>query len=79
MIPFEKAFEEVAELVRKFDEHKDEFMAHNYLDLTLHNSVHKRLQQKCDYLDGEIDRLMRELYGLTAEEIKIVEGASKVP
>ena len=33
------------------------------------------LQRKCDYLDGEIDRLVYGLYGLTEEEIKIVEGA----
>jgi hypothetical protein len=34
----------------------------------------EQLQNKCDYLDGEIDRLVYALYGLTAEEIKIVEG-----
>ena len=28
-----------------------------------------------DYLDGEIDKLVYQLYGLTAEEIRIVEGA----
>ena len=31
------------------------------------------LQRKCDYLDGEIDKLVYQLYGLTAEEIRIVE------
>ena len=34
----------------------------------------ERFQQKCDYFDGEIDKLVYQLYGLTAEEIKIVEG-----
>ena len=38
------------------------------------DSEKEQLQRKCDYLDGEIDRLVYELYGLTAEEIKIVEG-----
>ncbi len=28
-----------------------------------------------DYIASEIDRLVYELYGLTAEEIRIVEGA----
>ena len=28
-------------------------------------------------LEGEIDQLVYALYGLTAEEIKIVEGAAK--
>ena len=35
------------------------------------------LQRKCDYLDGEIDKLVYELYGLTVEEIGIVEGNLK--
>jgi predicted type IV restriction endonuclease len=34
----------------------------------------EQFQRKCDYLDGEIDRLVYQLYGLTAEEIRIVEG-----
>jgi hypothetical protein len=38
------------------------------------DSEKEQLQRKCDYIDGEIDRLVYELYGLTAEEIKIVEG-----
>ena len=39
------------------------------------DSEREQLQRKCDYLDGEIDTLVYELYGLTAEEIRIVEGA----
>ncbi len=38
------------------------------------DSGREQFQRKCDYLDGEIDRLVYELYGLTAEEIRIVEG-----
>ncbi len=34
----------------------------------------EQLQRKCDWLDSEIDKLVYQLYGLTAEEIKIVEG-----
>ena len=33
-------------------------------------------QRQIDATDGEIDRLVYELYGLTAEEIKIVEGGA---
>jgi adenine-specific DNA-methyltransferase len=40
------------------------------------DSDKKLLQQKCDLLDKQIDKLVYELYGLTEEEIKIVEGAS---
>ncbi len=32
------------------------------------------LQRQIDATDGEIDRLVYELYGLTAAEISIVEG-----
>jgi hypothetical protein len=35
-----------------------------------------QLQRKCDYIDGEIDKLVYQLYGLTGEEIKVVEGES---
>ena len=40
------------------------------------DSDKKLLQQKCDLLDKQIDKLVYELYELTEEEIKIVEGAS---
>ena len=32
---------------------------------------------KCDSLDRQIDALVYDLYGLTADEIKIVEGSAK--
>ena len=32
------------------------------------------LNRKCERLDKEIDQLVNQLYGLTEEEIKIVEG-----
>jgi hypothetical protein len=44
------------------------------LAATTRDTEREQLQRKCDYLDGEIDRLVYELYGLTVEEIKIVEG-----
>ena len=32
-------------------------------------------QRRCETLDRQIDELVYELYGLTAEEIALVEGA----
>jgi len=32
------------------------------------------LNRKCETLDKQIDELVYQLYGLTEEEIKIVEG-----
>jgi adenine-specific DNA-methyltransferase len=34
-------------------------------------------ENKCAALDRQIDALVYELYGLTADEIKIVEGSPK--
>lgn len=34
------------------------------------------IQRQIDATDDEIDNLVYELYGLTEEEIKIVEGAT---
>ena len=44
-------------------------------------SDHERqlLQRQIDSTDGEIDALVYELYGLTEEEIKIVEGTPSQP
>ena len=37
-------------------------------------SERTQLERKCEYLDNEIDNLVYRLYGLSEEEIKIVEG-----
>ena len=39
----------------------------------------ERLQRQIQVTDGQIDRLVYELYGLTAEEIAIVEGKEPTP
>jgi len=36
-----------------------------------------RLKSRIDYIDTQIDKLVYKLYGLTGEEIKIVEGKDK--
>ncbi len=56
---FEKAYNDVAAIVREFEEHHGEFLAHKYQE---------------SEVPAEIDRQVYELYGLTADEIKIVEG-----
>ena len=40
---------------------------------------HKKaaIQRQIDATDKQIDRLVYELYGLTDEEIRIVEGVTK--
>ncbi|HYM19793.1 MAG TPA: TaqI-like C-terminal specificity domain-containing protein [Candidatus Kapabacteria bacterium] len=37
-------------------------------------SERTQLERKCEYLDAEIDKRVYELYGLTEEEIAVVEG-----
>ena len=39
-------------------------------------SAKQLLDQKLAITDGQIDRLVYELYGLTEDEIRIVEGES---
>lgn len=35
------------------------------------------LERKCERIDKEIDQLVYQLYGLTEDEVKIVEGEIK--
>jgi hypothetical protein len=37
----------------------------------------QRLQRQIDATDAQIDKLVHELYELTPDEIKIVEGAAR--
>jgi hypothetical protein len=46
------------------------------LATTTRDTEKEQLQRKCDYIDGEIDKLVYQLYGLTEAEIKIVEGTN---
>jgi len=57
-------------------------MANTFTQIYLHFSYSQQakkegdknyLQRKCERLDKEIDQLVYQLYGLTEEEIKIVE------
>jgi fido (protein-threonine AMPylation protein) len=49
---------------------------HHRLAEATHPDDRTRLQRQIDATDQEIDRLVYDLYGLTEEEIKIVEAAS---
>jgi adenine-specific DNA-methyltransferase len=49
--------------------------AKNQLAAMTRDSERAPLERKCEYLDSEIDKLVYQLYGLTEEEIRIVEGA----
>jgi hypothetical protein len=40
------------------------------LAATQRDTERECLQQKCDYLDGEIDKLFYSLYGLTARKLR---------
>ncbi|MDP4230118.1 MAG: N-6 DNA methylase [Bacteroidota bacterium] len=44
-----------------------------YLAATNRDAERDQIERKCEYLDSQIDKLVYALYGLTAEEIRIVE------
>ena len=50
---------------------------HKQLSVAKSDSEKVVIQRQIDATDAEIDRLVYDLYGLTAEEIAIVEGATK--
>jgi type I restriction-modification system DNA methylase subunit len=47
---------------------------HQHLNIAQSNAERKLYQRQINSTDGKIDNLVYELYGLTEEEIKIVEG-----
>jgi type II restriction/modification system DNA methylase subunit YeeA len=49
---------------------------HKTLPLAKTNQEKTVIQRQIDSTDRRIDELVYELYGLTEEEIKIVEGAN---
>lgn len=64
---------EVKPLVERFDRNKD-FYAFRGIDET--SEQEKVFQRQIDATDKQIDQLVYELYGLTEEKIKIVEGSA---
>lgn len=47
---------------------------HKSLSAARNPSEQDRLKREIESTDGEIDRLVYALYGLSEEEVKIVEG-----
>ena len=60
----EQSFKAVKELVEDFRAHERDYLAPR----------NTRLERECEALDRQIDQALYELYGLTEEEIKVVEG-----
>jgi adenine-specific DNA-methyltransferase len=47
---------------------------HQYLQKAKTDQERRLVQQKIDAMDLKIDALVYEIYGMTAEEITVVEG-----
>ena len=75
---------EVKKLVERFREIRDVYCSSAYNETQTRQEfvdplVHKKslIQRQIDAIDKQIDQLVYELYGLTGEEIRIVEEATK--
>ena len=67
--PLEKTkHDNIVKLVEQMEETKQKLSA------TKTEAERNRLDHQCESLDRQIDEAVYELYGLTEEEIKIVEG-----
>jgi len=74
---------EIKRLAKRFRENRDVYCSsayneaqarHEFIDPLLHEK--SLIQRQIDATDKQIDQLVYELYGLTEEEIKIVEEAT---
>ena len=75
---------DVNKLVERFRDNRDVYCSSAYNETQarrefINPPVHKKslIQRQIDATDKQIDQLVYELYGLTAEEIRIVEEATK--
>ena len=69
----QKAYNTIKELVKRFGEHVDEYKRGSY-SITL-PAQRDQIQRAINHAERKIDELVYELYGLSEEEVKIVEGA----
>lgn len=74
---------DVNKLVERFRENRDVYCSNAYNEAQARHEFIDRLvykkpliQRQIDATDKQIDQLVYELYGLTDEEIRIVEEAS---
>jgi predicted nucleic acid-binding Zn-ribbon protein len=85
----QEAYAKISELVTRFSEQIDSYKQSDYNEtltrrdfIDLHKELHtikipsktEQLQTRIDYTDNRINQLVYELYGLTDEEIAMVEG-----
>ena len=54
---------------------KNDFCVQEQLDRAISDSDKKFLQQRVDILDRQINTVVYGLYGLTEDEVKVVEGS----
>jgi len=72
---FEQSFSIVSALVKNFQALVNQMITtKKQLQQAKTESNKDYLQRKCDSIDKQIDQLIYQLYGLTEEEIRIVEG-----
>ena len=89
MITKQEAYTKISELVTRFDKQIDSYKQSDYNEtLTRRDFIHlhkelqttkipsktEQLQTRIDHTDNRINQLVYELYGLTHEEIAMVEG-----
>ena len=65
--------QEVLKLVERFDSNRESYMSGDYKEANVPGTK-TMLQRQIEATDKELDRQVYTLYGLTEEEIKIVEG-----
>lgn len=74
-----EAVKQVSSLVDRFQRNIDAYRnpAYNETQLRIEFLQKKSLQGQIEATDQQIDRLVYDLYGLTDQEIKIVEEGAK--
>ncbi len=71
-----QAYEQIARISEFFHEHIDEYKKGNYNEhQTQFDSEKRQIQPTILHAEKEVDKLVYALYGLTEEEIAIVEGS----
>jgi len=67
--------ESIRQLVSRFEEHREAYRLSKYNEAQLRSPQDKEcVAREIESTDKAIDKLVYELYGLTEEEIKIVEA-----
>ncbi len=76
MSEIDDAFEKITALVAAFQRDESHYKSPKYTEAQAKTDKDKNYyENKCAALDRQIDRLVYDLYGLTEEEIQIVENS----